>query len=148
MSLYPKVHCVPSGSSVPLCGRAFVRAADPAGFNALGEDQRCRRCDTILNGPKPRPLLSREEAARLRALIAAELEAGFRFARSMSEIPHFYVRRTAANTAAFYELVRAIQRCGVSEEFGGQRFRYLYPGDGWKYWLMSGTPTIINRAEV
>jgi len=75
----------------------------------------------------------------------------FKFAKTMPEIPHWYVVRSAENEADYVALFRTIQRDGVSEKFGRARYRYWYAGDGWKYWAMTTDVTksqIINRAKV
>jgi hypothetical protein len=75
----------------------------------------------------------------------------FKFAKTMPETPHEYVVRSAENEADYVALFRTVQRDGVNERFGGRRYRYWYPGDGWKYWTMTtdlAQSKIINRAKV
>jgi hypothetical protein len=45
--------------------------------------------------------------------------------------------RSPKTEADFVELFEAIQRDGVFERWRGRRKRYLYPGDGRKYWAMT-----------
>jgi hypothetical protein len=62
----------------------------------------------------------------------------------MPEMPHEYtVRIKARDDADYVALFEAIMRDGALEYWGKdrQRFypaRYLVPGDGWRYWSMSG----------
>jgi hypothetical protein len=75
----------------------------------------------------------------------------FRFAKTMPETPHWYVTRTAENEADYVALFRAVQHHGVNEKFGKRRYRYWYPGDGFKYWTMTtdlARSHVINRAKV
>jgi hypothetical protein len=96
----------------------------------------------------------------------------FRAAKTMPQIPHEYtVRHEAADEADYVALHNAISDNGVIEYWhgtGGWRSqplgvrakgkprRYLYPGDGWRYWHMAKTldgppgPSnrIINRNRV
>ena len=75
----------------------------------------------------------------------------FRFAKTMPTAPHWYTVRTAENEADYVALFHAIQANGVREKFGKRRYRYLYLGDGWKYWAMTtdvNYSRIINRAKV
>lgn len=75
----------------------------------------------------------------------------FVFAKTMPEIPHFYVVRTADNEANYLALFRTIRKHGKDERFQKRRYRYWYPGDGWKYWAMTTderTSRILNRAKV
>ena len=53
----------------------------------------------------------------------------------MPELPHEYtVRRRAQDEADYIALFEAIQEHGVVERWKGRPGRYLYPGDGWRYW--------------
>jgi hypothetical protein len=89
----------------------------------------------------------------------------FRVAKSMPQIPHQYtVRAAAADEADYIALHNAIRENGVIERWHGRRvlgskpiergpgrpMRYLYPGDGWRYWYMSAIwrSKIINRNRV
>ena len=49
------------------------------------------------------------------------------------------------NEAEYMRLFHRITQEGVWEMFQGRRYRYWYPGDGFKYWSMGH---VINRAEV
>ena len=67
----------------------------------------------------------------------------FVFARTMPEWPHEYTtRRKARDDADYIALYEAIMQ-GQIEWWRadlGKRLkpaRYLYPGDGWRYWSMS-----------
>jgi len=70
------------------------------------------------------------------------------FAKTMPQIPHWYVVRSPENEEAFIEFVEFIRVHGVEERFGQSTYLYLYIGE-YKYWTM-GNPvpetTIINRA--
>ena len=75
----------------------------------------------------------------------------FRFARTMPEIPHEYVVRSPDNEAAYVALFSAIMEDGVYERWAGRHKRYLYPGDGWKYWAMTTKlqeSRVINRMKI
>ncbi len=89
----------------------------------------------------------------------------FRVARTMPQIPHQYtVRQEAADEADYIALHKAISLEGVVERWHGRRvrgsnpidrgpgrpMRYLYPGDGYRYWYMSdlSRSKIINRNRV
>jgi uncharacterized protein (DUF4415 family) len=75
----------------------------------------------------------------------------FRFAKTMPDIPHWYVTRTADNAGDYAALFDTIQKEGVWEKFGKRRYRYWRPGDGFKYWAMTTDvrySRVINRAKV
>ena len=75
----------------------------------------------------------------------------FRFATTMPEIPHEYVVRSPHNEAAYVALFSAIMKHGVYERWAGRHKRYLYPGDGWKYWAMTTElheSRVINRMRI
>jgi hypothetical protein len=91
--------------------------------------------------------LSEERARELRAQIET---LSFVFAKTLAHIPHWYTTqrsaRAAGTEAAYSALFEAVQRYGVPGDFQGYRYRYLYPGDGWKYWYIPPIP-LINRAR-
>jgi hypothetical protein len=75
-----------------------------------------------------------------------------RLAWGKPQIPHEYTVRVASpeTEAEYVALFEAIQRDGVFEVFGSRRTakRYLYPGDGRKYWAMTtkiAECTVLNR---
>ena len=75
----------------------------------------------------------------------------FRFAKTMPEIPHEYVVCSPDNEAAYVALFSAIMEDGVYERWAGRYKRYLYPGDGWKYWAMTTElreSRVINRMKI
>lgn len=75
----------------------------------------------------------------------------FRFAKTMSEIPHEYVVRSPDNEVAYVTLFSAITEHGVYERWAGRHKRYLYPGDGWKYWAMTTDlqrSRVVNRMKI
>jgi hypothetical protein len=75
----------------------------------------------------------------------------FRFASTMPQIPHEYTVRSAENEAAYVALFNAIQEHGQAERYKGHQKKYLYPGDGWKYWAMTtelGQSRVINRMKI
>jgi hypothetical protein len=92
----------------------------------------------------PEPL-SEARAAELREVIA---RLTFVFAKTLAWMPHEYVVRTADNQATYGELVAAIRRHGIPGQFRGRRYKYLYPGDGWRYWWMGPKYPLINRAKL
>jgi hypothetical protein len=91
--------------------------------------------------------LSEENARELHAAIR---RLTFVYAKTMPHIPHEYVVRIAENEADYTRLYRAVQEHGRWEKWGKARYRYLYPGDGWRYWIMGPTKWsfIINRARI
>jgi len=74
----------------------------------------------------------------------------FVFAKTMPEIPHYYVKRTPENEKDYVALFNAIMKVGVVQKWRGKPYRYWYRGDGYKYWATSalGQSLVINRAEV
>jgi len=75
----------------------------------------------------------------------------FRVAKTVPEIPHEYTVRSLENEAAYMALFEAIQEHGVFERWKRRKERYLYPGDGWKYWAMTSAvwhSRIINRMRI
>jgi hypothetical protein len=80
-----------------------------------------------------------------RAFIA---RAPWRFANTMSHIPHEYTVRGQTPDDEFDQFVRLIRRIGYERRFGTTTYTYLNI-DGHRYWTM-GAPleatTIINRA--
>jgi hypothetical protein len=73
----------------------------------------------------------------------------FRLARTTPEILHEYVIRSPDNEAAYVALFSAIMEGGVFQRWAGRDKRYLYLGDGWKYWAMttnSREPHTCQRA--
>jgi hypothetical protein len=75
----------------------------------------------------------------------------FRFAKTMAHVPHEYVVRSPQNEEIYVALFKAVQESGVLERFGRRRYRYWYPGDGYKYWVMADNMAdsqVINRTKV
>jgi hypothetical protein len=63
--------------------------------------------------------------------------------------PHWYTRRFDCNEDDYSRLYHAIKSKGVDEQFGRKTYRYIYPGDGYKYWVMTddfSQSIITNRA--
>jgi hypothetical protein len=73
----------------------------------------------------------------------------FRFAKTMPDNPHYYVRRADVEEADYVALWHAINKHGTWELYEGRRYKCLYH-DGWKYWYMGALyqSRIINRARV
>jgi len=69
----------------------------------------------------------------------------WRFAKTMPEIPHEYVVRSPDNEANFAALSETINKHGRWGTFRGNRYRYWYPGNDFKYWTIR---RIINRARI
>jgi hypothetical protein len=84
--------------------------------------------------------------------IRAVIESlSFRVARTMPEIPHEYIVRSPDTAVAYVALFSAIMEHGVYERWAGRQQRYLYPGDGWKYWAMTTElreSRVINRMKI
>ena len=69
----------------------------------------------------------------------------------MPEIPNKYTVRDEANEAAYVALFNAIAAVGVFERSRGRHKKYLYPGDGWKYWAMTThmpSSRVLNRMRI
>jgi hypothetical protein len=90
-------------------------------------------------------------------ILAVISRLAWRFARTMPNQPHEYVVRSLENEADFTALFHAIREAGVRQKYvptDGRRpywNRYLWPGDGHKYWAMTTSARqsrIINRAKV
>jgi hypothetical protein len=73
----------------------------------------------------------------------------FRVAKTMPHIPHEYTVRNEPGSRYedFVALWTAIHTDGVRGAYKGRSGRYLYPGDGWKYWYMSSLRAswVLNR---
>ncbi|MDM8533722.1 hypothetical protein QUF55_03360 [Clostridiaceae bacterium HSG29] len=91
-----------------------------------------------------------------KALIDEEINGGFKFAKSMPEIPHAYtVRENWRSDEEFINAVKFIRENGYKEKFLDKEYIYLNV-NGKKYWTMGepinkdGKPytVIINRAEL
>jgi len=68
----------------------------------------------------------------------------------MPEAPHEYVVRTPENESAYVALFNLIGEHGVQEKWGRYKYKYWYPGDGWKYWRMTSDirySRVLNRAR-
>ena len=72
-------------------------------------------------------------------IVAALPTLHWRFAKTMPQNPHEYVQRAPDNEAVYAALFHTVQEKGALERFGGRRYRYWYPGDGYKYWARSTT---------
>ena len=69
------------------------------------------------------------------------------------QIPHAYIvrGRPPGNEALFVTLFHAIQRHGRDERYNRRRKKYLYPGDGFKYWSMTShepSSGVLNRMKI
>jgi hypothetical protein len=107
-------------------------------------------------------MLGERDLEDLRAAIA---RLSFRVAKTMPQIPHQYTVRGEGAEADYVALHQAIRSDGVVEYWHARRVlrgvplerssrgvakRYLYPGDGFRYWYESALPRskIINRNRV
>jgi len=82
------------------------------------------------------------------------------YAKSMPKYPHYYIIRNIENEALYISLFREIEKYGVVEYFYRIPRKYLYLGDGYKYWHMCSDKNgnlypdwfnvskIINRSRV
>jgi integrase len=70
----------------------------------------------------------------------------FKFAKTMPEIPHFYVVRSAGNNAEYQALSERIAKEGIMETWkNGKQYRYWYdPAGQWRYWEIY---PVINRVR-
>ena len=81
-------------------------------------------------------------------------QLAFRVGTTMAHVPHEYTTRDRtddAREAAYVGLFDLIKAYGVIERYEGQARRYLYPGDGYKYWAMTDVEPesrVINRMRV
>jgi hypothetical protein len=69
----------------------------------------------------------------------------------MPEQPHEYTVRSPETEEDYVALFEAISAHGVRERYGQRWYRYLRPGDGWRYWAMTsaiGQSHILNRARI
>ncbi len=74
----------------------------------------------------------------------------WRFAKTMPQHPHWYIRRDPAIEDVYVALFRATVEHGQWESFYKRRVQYLYLGDGFKYWRMTddlNVSRILNRAH-
>jgi hypothetical protein len=72
----------------------------------------------------------------------------FRFAKTMPEVPHWYIMRSPEIEAVYVRLFHAIHQHGYTGTFRGRKNKYLELGDGFKYWAMTtnlAISKIINR---
>lgn len=86
----------------------------------------------------------------IRALIGRRVWV---FAKTYAEtLPHEYTTRKKGGTEEdFFALFDAIQAHGVDERYAGRKKKYLYPGDGWKYFTMTTSKFrehVINRQKI
>jgi hypothetical protein len=75
----------------------------------------------------------------------------WRVAKTMPQIPHQYTVRSHETEADYVVLFNAIQSAGVDERYNRRRKKYLYPGDGHKYWAMTTSvhqSRILNRMRI
>jgi hypothetical protein len=75
----------------------------------------------------------------------------FRFARTMPHIQHEYTVRSPETEELYVALFNAIMADGVYEYYKGRRKKYLYPGDGRKYWAMTTNihaSRVLNRMAI
>jgi hypothetical protein len=69
------------------------------------------------------------------------------------QIPHAYVvcGRPPGNEALFAALFHGIQQHGRDERYNRRKKKYLYPGDGFKYWSMTThepSSGVLNRMKI
>lgn len=66
------------------------------------------------------------------------------------QIPHEYTVRSPESEQDYVALWTAIDGGGVVEYYGRTKRRYLYPGDGRKYWHMGPLyqSRVINRMKI
>lgn len=70
----------------------------------------------------------------------------------MPDQPHEYTVKSDANRADYATLYQAVKAYGRRDRWGKARcYPYLYPGDGWRYWIMASElrySRILNRARL
>lgn len=106
----------------------------------------------------PPPEMTEQE----RATALEELKKlTFQFATTLADDPHEYVKRTSENEELYVRLWENWKKFGVWGTWDGpkgpRRYKYWYPGDGFRYWAMSTTihpvesrwaSKIINRTRI
>jgi len=55
----------------------------------------------------------------------------------MPEQPHEFTVRSPETEEDYVALFEAISAHSVRERYGQRWYRYLRPGDGWRYWAMT-----------
>src|SRR4051812_8110187 len=89
--------------------------------------------------PRSRPMSTPTHPRALALIEQLALRLAFGSVKSMPH-PHEYTGRDKTDPAremAYVLLFRLIQADGVFERWRAQQRRYLYPGDGNKYWAMT-----------
>jgi hypothetical protein len=95
-----------------------------------------------------REFLEQEANSDIRAVIG---RLPFRLAKTMPHIPHEYTVRSPEIEADYFALFNAIQTQGTFGRYKGRKKRYLYPGDGFKYWSMTTSQWhshVLNRMRI
>lgn len=100
-------------------------------------------------------MAKKEEMANAEPVVAPPVISplaalAFREAKTMPECPREYVVRTPENESAYVALFNLIGEHGVQEKWGRYKYKYWYPGDGWKYWRMTSDirySRVLNRAR-
>ena len=73
------------------------------------------------------------------------------FAKTMPDIPHWYVRLRDCDPVEFAWMVAFVRRAGYLGSWRGRQPLRYWELDGWRYWSM-GAPvaetTIVNRGRV
>jgi hypothetical protein len=131
------------------------KAPSTYGFDLEGERRREAGFRDEIRRRWEAGMAKKEEMAKAEPVVAppaiSPLAAlSFRVAKTMPEAPHEYVVRTPENEAAYVALFNLIIEQGVHEKWGGRRYQYWYPGDGWKYWRMTNDirhSRVLNRAR-
>jgi hypothetical protein len=91
------------------------------------------------------------ELAKLRDVVAA---LRWTFAKTVPHTPHFYVvRGQTVPDEIFVRLFVAIRGYGIDQRYGSFKNRYLYLGDGFKYWCQPRDRDVrwarlLNRNDV
>lgn len=79
----------------------------------------------------------------------------FVFAKTLADTPHQWASRRQNDEAGYVHLFECWKKFGVWGTWDGpngpRKYRYLYPGDGFRYWAMTTNvdlSQIINRTRV
>jgi hypothetical protein len=115
---------------------------------------RSRRFDPGPHGQRDRRI--DRDAAYKESLLMTILDIiarlTFRVAKTMPHMPHEYTVRgePGSDEADYVALWQAIDTDGVRGSYGGRYGRYLYPGDGRKYWHMGPLrrSRVLNRMVI
>jgi hypothetical protein len=70
--------------------------------------------------------------------------------RGNPQVPHAYTVRSPENEQCYVALWNAVEAHGREERYNRRKKKYLYPGNGFKYWHMGALyqSRVINRMKI